>query len=434
MSRHIVIRKETYGTIVFSPDKACFYEIKDTTLKDLLIKDPNFLSAVEKTKYANELQTLGVFSYPVRIIDNTNSNSFIPLEAYFDYTSKCNRTCRYCYNKDFINQTTMKPSIVQKVFNDFYDLGIMRVHLAGGEPTIDYDGIKNYIEYGNKKGMVISMATNGTLLDDKMCDLLTSNDLLSVSFSIDSASKEKNDERRGVGTFDKLISGVETLGRYKILNNSSVEICFKPVYSPSFTKQEAIDLIDLAISLGVEKVKFANPERCLFHEQRYYGKISSEYYNTSEMLQSVIDDYKLKIALTNITNPVFCNADIGIFENKGCIGAQELITINPDGRITPCLMNHTLLGNYYDYESLSRFLDTSKELKEYRKSIITKSCFSCQSYKQCRGGCQVRKIVEFGKIQGIDPLCPIKMVQHKIKQTNVIKNEAIKRINVFHSL
>lgn len=40
---------------------------------------------------------------------------------------------------------------------------------------------------------------------------------------------------------------------------------------------------------------------------------------------------------------------------RGCIGGQELLTINPDGRITPCLMNDTELGDYLTTGALINF-------------------------------------------------------------------------------
>ena len=101
--------------------------------------------------------------------------------------------------------------MVRKILSDFAELGIMRIHLAGGEPTINYDGLKNYIDTCNKKNLILSMATNGSLLNDEICDLLMSNDLLSVSISIDSAIKEKNDATRGKDSYIKIMMGLKKL-------------------------------------------------------------------------------------------------------------------------------------------------------------------------------------------------------------------------------
>ena len=320
--------------------------------------------------------------------------------------------------------------MVRKIISDFAELGIMRIHLAGGEPTINYEALKNYIDVCNRENLILSMATNGSLLDDKICDLLMSNDLLSVSISIDSAIKEKNDITRGNDSYIKIMKGLKKLLEYKEKNKSKTEVCFKPVYYPNITKEEIEALICLSKDLGIQKLKFANPERCLEHQVGYYGKIKEQYYYTARMIQEIIDKNDCNLQITNITNPVLHDFIIGIEENKGCIGAQELITINPDGRITPCLMNHYLLGNIYDYKSVKDFLINSEKLKEYIKKVGSNEC-DCDIQESCRGGCQVRKIVEYGKIYSHDPLCPKdKVTKLKIK----VKKEIVRKVNVYHSL
>lgn len=429
--KRTVIRDETYGLLVFNPNEASYYRVYDEEIRQTI------LNCIAKKDFT-DLESKNVEVYKKLNINNPiyinnldlGEKVFIPLEAYFDYTSKCNRACSYCYNKKFLGNVTMKPEMVRKIISDFAELGIMRIHLAGGEPTINYSDLKNYIDACNRENLILSMATNGSLLDDKMCDLLMSNDLLSISISIDSAIKEKNDMTRGNDSYIKIMTGLKKLLEYKEKNNSKTEICFKPVYYPNITKEELEAFICLSKELGIQKLKFANPERCLDHNVGYYGKIKEQYYQTARMIQEFIDENICDLKITNITNPILYDFIIGIEENNGCIGAQELITINPDGRITPCLMNHYLLGNIYDYKSLKDFLVNSEKLKEYIAMIGNNDC-NCDSQESCRGGCQVRKIVEYGKIYSHDPLCP----REELPKTKMkIKKENIRKVNVYHSL
>lgn len=428
--KRTVIRNESYGLLVFNPDYACYYRIYDEDIKNIIlegIKKNNFEKLMKKNKKIYE--TLNIRN-PI-FVDNLEigKNTFVPLDAYFDYTSKCNRSCSYCYNKNFLRDITMEEKMVKKIISDFAELGIMRIHLAGGEPTIDYNGLKNYIESCSRNNMILSIATNGSLLDDKICDLLTSNEILSVSISIDSALKEQNDITRGEGSYLKIMEGLSKLIEYKKKNCSNIEICFKPVYYPNVSTEEIKALINISQKLGIQKLKFANPERCLEHEIGYYGKIKDLYYQTAKIIDECIKENDSDLQITNITNPALNNYIIGIEENHGCIGGQELITINPDGRITPCLMNHYLLGNIYDYKNIREFLENSEKLKKYKKIISNYSC-NCYFESSCRGGCQVRKIVEYGKIKNRDPLCPKDYLISK----NTKNKELIRKVNVFHSL
>lgn len=428
--RRTIIRKEKYGLLVFDYEYGIYYRIYDKNLENLLlecIKKNDYQEILYK--YPKEYQKLKL-NNPL-LIDNSSFDCFVPLEAYFDYTAKCNRNCNYCYNKKYLGNTTMQEEMVRRVFDYFKELGIMRVHLAGGEPTIDYNGIKNYIEYSNANGFVVSMATNGNFLDDKMCELLTTNNLLSVSVSIDSPDEEKNDDVRGIGSTKLVKDGVKRLVYYKEKNNSKTEICFKPVYYPTLTSEEIYNFIELSKEFGIQKLKFANPERCENHEKGYYGSVRNNYYQTLKLLKEVLTKNKdCGIEITNVTNPYVNDFIIGIEGNRGCIGAQELITINPDGRITPCLMNHTNLGNIYDYNSLLEFLISSNKLKEYLNKIQNYECINCHFHTACRGGCQVRKKVEYGEIKSNDPLCPKDLIEKEEKSKELV----MRKVNVFHSL
>lgn len=426
-----VIRDETYGLLIFNPREASYYRVYDDEIKQIILKCMNQNDFTElKLKDAEIYRSLNIID-PIYINNlSFGKNVFIPLEAYFDYTSKCNCSCSYCYNKNFLGDITMPPEIVRKIISDFAELGIMRIHLAGGEPTISFSDLKNYIDTCNMKNMVLSIATNGSLLNDEICDLLMSNDLLSVSISLDSVYKDKNDITRGKGSYDKIMVGLKKLLEYKKKNNSNTEICFKPVYYPDIRKEEIEAFICMSKELGIQKLKFANPERCLEHQMGYYGNIKEQYYQAAKMIQGLINKNCCDLQITNISNPVLYDFIIGIEENNGCIGAQELITINPDGRITPCLMNHYLLGNIYKYKSIKDFFENSQKLKEYITLIRNNDC-NCNIQRSCRGGCQVRKIVEYGKICNHDPLCPNEKIT-KVKKK--IKNETIRKVNVYHSL
>ncbi|MDD7315703.1 MAG: radical SAM protein [Bacilli bacterium] len=425
--KETTIRIERYGVIIYVPQRFCYYNILDEKLADMF---KNRRIDDVKTMFSVEYKLLCLDKNEVRYVDNSeiDSNTFVPLEAYFDYTSKCNMHCSYCYNRDNLNDITMPKNMVKKVFDDFYDLGIMRVHLAGGEPTIDYEGLKNYLEYGNSKNMHISIATNGSMLNDDICELLTKSNLISVSISIDSSIEEINDVKRGKQSFKRAYEGIIKLLKYKYKNHSNIEICIKPVFSFELTRKDIYDMLSLSEKLKIDKLKFSNPERCEYHSIGYYGKNKSLYYENIRLLNDVIKEYAGSIKITTITNPASFDFDIGIAGNKGCIGGQELITINPNGSITPCLMNHYNLGSVYDYANLKEFLETSEKLLAYKKMIYNEACDSCKSYSGCRGGCQVRKKVEYGEIKGKDPLC----INFEEKTQN--SKKVLKRVNIYHSL
>ena len=115
-------------------------------------------------------------------------------------------------------------------------------------------------------------------------------------------------------------------------------------------------------------MKFANPERCVFHENGYYGKKADKYYKNMEIIRILKEKYDKDLLITQITSPVNNCLDVGLPNMKGCIGAQELIAISCRGEISPCLMNLTPLGNIFEMDSI-RDLYSSNLIKEYYKKI-----------------------------------------------------------------
>ena len=89
---------------------------------------------------------------------------------------------------------------------------------------------------------------------------------------------ETNCKRRGTGNFDKAVNGVKCLVNLKKEYGYNTEICIKPIFETS-TKEEWFYLMtELAIKLGVDKIKFSNPERSLYHEKGHYEKEKEHYF------------------------------------------------------------------------------------------------------------------------------------------------------------
>ena len=399
------LRYENIGTFLYSKKKIGYYKITQKGMKiiDKLINNESDFSE-DENKIIEEYGLISSF----KIIDNRGKSKrslYSPLEIYFDYTNCCNLTCEHCYNRDHLGFTTMSEENVYNIIKEMYNLGIERLHLAGGEPTINKKGIKNYIKTAHDFGIVTSMATNAILLDEELCKFLLDNEMFAISASIDGYNEETNCMKRGTGNFEKAVNGVKCLVDLKRRYNYNTEICIKPIFETTTKEDWFYKMTEMAIELGVDKIKFSNPERSLYHEQGHYEKEKEQYYNNLKVISDIKRKYKNQISILCVNNPILNCYEIGVEGMHGCIGGQELLTINPDGRITPCLMNDYLLGNYYDYKSIEAFLSTTV-LDEYAKKVDNAECYSCTYYNKCRGGCQVRKINKHGEICGIDPLCP----------------------------
>jgi len=432
----LTIRHESFGPLIFS-EKLKKYLLVENPIyqKELLrilnTKQPENRDHINQ-EFLSELKAIGL-EEGFRSIYSTNQDLMAPLEYYFDFTDRCNLRCSHCYNKDYLGQTTMPNEKIRSIIKDMYQNGIMRVHLAGGEPTLEPSGLETYMGTAKDYHIVSSMSTNGISIDQEILNIMFQNNLFSLTVSIESADEEKNAKIRGKGSLEKAKQTILKMVKEKEKTNSNTIICMKTSYDTTITKEDLEKVIQLGINLGVDVVKFANPERCLNHERGFYGNHYQAYYKTLEYVRELKEKYQHQIYISEVANPINHCGSIGLPNRKGCIGAQELLAINPGGRISPCLMNQISLGNIYNYDSIQEFWNNSKKLKQFRAAIASYDCKDCPHHEMCRGGCQVRKQVEYGYITGKDPLCPLKeysLDQEKPKQ----RYRTMKEINVLHSL
>lgn len=141
-------------------------------------------------------------------------------------TQACNLTCSYCpyackEKKTYRSHSNRSMSFdIAKKSIDFYEAHSKALNKAviafyGGEPLINFDIIKQSVEYSKEvflgKDLQFFMTTNGTLLTDDIIDFLAVNDF-KVTFSIDGPASVHDINRKqadGKGSFDKVFANLK---------------------------------------------------------------------------------------------------------------------------------------------------------------------------------------------------------------------------------
>lgn len=427
----MLIRHENFTKLIWSDKDKGYFIPNNKEVSDEVEKVIKSIS--QNQDIIEEMKQMGL-KEDFREIHTEGDYLSAPLEYYFDYTDACNLKCSHCYNREQLNSNTMTEEQIEYVINDMYENGVMRLHLAGGEPTLFPKKLRKYMEIAKKYGIITSMSSNGTIISDEIGKILVDNDVISFTISIESADEEKNAKIRGKGVLEKSIEGIKKIVSYRKENNGKFNIAIKMSYDIDTQKEDFEKMAELAIDLKVDILKLINPERCIYHERGYYSHIANKYYEVQKIIKEIKEKYKEKLNITIVNSPVnyYCNS--GLPNMKGCIGGQELIAINPNGNVTPCLMNKYDLGNIFEDKSIKNIYSGEK-IRKYKELISDYDCKECLYHSQCRGGCQVRKIVEYGKITSIDPICPIKYnedIKEVVKEKQ--KYKFFTKINVYHSL
>src|SRR5512141_2953561 len=132
-------------------------------------------------------------------------------------TDKCNMRCVYCMSEDMVFQPTedlMTTAEILRLVNLFARLGIDKIRLTGGEPSIHPDLIP-IVQGIHAAGITrISMTTNGLRLID-LAQPLKNAGLERVNVSVDTLDPDRFKRVTRWGHLDKVLAGIhaaETAG------------------------------------------------------------------------------------------------------------------------------------------------------------------------------------------------------------------------------
>ncbi len=175
----------------------------------------------------------------------------IPPFLIASITSSCNLHCAGCYSRSNNACCDSKPvdqltgEEWNRIFTEADGLGISFILLAGGEPLMRYDVIKQAAQH---KNILFPVFTNGTYLHEQYLDVLDENRNLIPIISIEGDEKI-TDERRGEGVYKKVTEAMQSIKEREMIFGASVTVTtenINEVYSDEF--------LDKLYSLGCKAV------------------------------------------------------------------------------------------------------------------------------------------------------------------------------------
>jgi MoaA/NifB/PqqE/SkfB family radical SAM enzyme len=143
-----------------------------------------------------------------------------------------------------------------KVVDDLKAIGVSGIGITGGEPLISPHTLP-LVRYISRAGLPVHLSTNGFLISKDLAHELIAAGLNTIAVSIDSAHAQTNDRLRGrEGAYDKAVAAVKTLSEVrKSLGDSRLRITVGAVLSHA-NLDSALGVVDLAQSIGADKVSF----------------------------------------------------------------------------------------------------------------------------------------------------------------------------------
>jgi len=134
----------------------------------------------------------------------------------FEITARCNNNCRHCYinlpaRDKLAEDKELSYEEIKEIGNEAVSLGALWCLITGGEPLLRDDFFDIYL-YLKKKGLLVSVFTNGTLITEEHVQLFKKYPPRDIEVSVYGVTRETYERvTRRRGSYAAFIRGLELL-------------------------------------------------------------------------------------------------------------------------------------------------------------------------------------------------------------------------------
>lgn len=310
----------------------------------------------------------------------------------------CNLACKYCFAEEgeyHGRRELMSFEVGKKALDFLVKNSGNRVNLEvdffGGEPLMNWDVVKQLVEYGrsleepNNKKFRFTLTTNGVLLNDEIMEFLNK-EMSNVVLSLD-GRKEVNDNMRpfrtGKGSYDLIVPKFQKLAESRNQTNYYIRGTFTRNnldFSEDIKHFADLGFKQMSIEpvVGPEEDPYSIREEDLPRIMEEYDKLAKEYIKR-EKEGNGFNFFHFMIDL---------NQGPCVYKRlSGCGSGTEYLAVTPWGDFYPC---HQFVGN-------EEFLMGNVDDGIVREDLVKKfgncnvyskeKCKNCFAKFYCSGGC-----------------------------------------------
>ena len=342
-----------------------------------------------------------------------------PVGLLAELTHRCPLQCPYCSNPLALERVAneLPTEVWLDVLAQAAELGVLQLHLSGGEPTVRRD-LEEIIAQAAKVGLYSNLITAGVLLTRDRLARLADCGLDHVQVSIQDTEPSNADRiahyQGGHAKKLQLAQWVRDLGLPLTIN--------APIHRQNIASLPAY--IDLAQQLGAQRLEVAHVQ--------YYGWALKNRQALMPTREQVIRSAELvaeaRERLKGILIIDFVVPDYYAKRPKPCMGGwgRGIINITPSGKVLPCHAAETIPGLTFDNVRDKKLHDIwlgSPSFQRFRGTAwMREPCRSCEFREQDWGGCRCQTLAFTGEAELTDPAC--KKSSHHAAFTEIAASEA----------
>ena len=335
-------------------------------------------------------------------MNGTAKGPLPPTGMLAELTHRCPLRCPYCSNPVELDRRSseLDTETWLRVFSEAAALGVIQVHVSGGEPTARKD-IVEIVRHCAGLGLYSNLITSGIGVDEAKLAALADAGLDHVQLSFQGTTPEVNDIVGGLegayGQKQELARRIVALGLPLTLN--------AVIHRRNIGQVE--DFARLAVALKAKRVEIAHTQ--------YYGwalKNRPALMPTREQtLEAVktVERLREEMKGTIVIDAVI--PDYYARYPKPCMGGwgRQSLNVTPAGKVLPCHAAETIPGlefwNVREH-SLADIWRSSPAFNAFRGTDwMREPCRACERREVDWGGCRCQAMAIAGDAREADPVC-----------------------------
>jgi radical SAM protein with 4Fe4S-binding SPASM domain len=327
----------------------------------------------------------------------------IPISGSIEMTQRCNNQCIHCYNNLALKDQKARKEELSKdeyyrILDEIADAGCLWLLFTGGEVFIRKDFLDIYT-YARQKGFLITIFTNGTMINSEIADQLAQLPPFSIEITLYGHTKETYESiTKSHGSFDRCINGINSLLDRKL----------------------PLKLKTMAITINKHEIQAMKQfvEEDLGLEFKFDAMINPRLdYSQSPLAVRLTPAEVVELDLSYPERVGEWKYFADQFINKGihparadnlyvCGAGNNSFAINSNGQLRLCVLSSSESYNLRQ----GSFLDgwkTSIAAERQKKALHTTKCTRCRLKSMC-GMCPANSELECADIEApIDFLCQV---------------------------
>ena len=325
-----------------------------------------------------------------------------PMAMLAELTHRCPLACPYCSNPIELTRANEELSTEEwiGVFRQAADLGVLHLHLSGGEPASRRDLVE-LTRAAVSLGLYTNLITSGVGLTEARIGSLADAGLDHLQLSLQGVSPESADRIGGYqgGYERKMAVAAWVVGAGIPLTLNAV--CHRE------NMGEIDAMIELAIRLKARRVEIATVQ---FHGWAERNKAAlmptrEQVERATRTVAEAREKYQGVLVIDYVP------ADYHSRYPKACMGGWGRVGLNvtPSGRVLPCHAAETIPSLSFENvreTSLAAIWYDSDAFNAYRgEDWMPELCRSCERKKVDFGGCRCQAMALAGDASATDPVC-----------------------------